>query len=454
MISNRFSQWSRRANRSAAPRLLASYHRMSRVQAASANLTHGTWIIAASVVGLLAIGALAVPASPIHHWVTCQVSAIDQINSTKNSAATCSSTSLTKPTSTTTSASIESDPFYMNVYDNYTGIGHLLYWSGTRWSLLETSSNSTSSVSLLYGGAGNYVIGATNNSQSSPVVWNPTTEQWSGIGYSGGPNPSLAISPQGYIATNANGGIYYTQINSTSFSASPWTTLTASESGSNGLDGPLAINPNNADIATTEATTSSSGAFESHHVVIVNPNNPKAPIFAPLFPGHRTPGPTTATFDPQFHNDLLIAGINYLWYWNGTANGTWSSIPLPAGITLISQIIAVPGTGTVVLVNSPQSGAPLMETLNVSSLSTGSPSYHTVPIPTGYTFNESTSPVVYESNGDAVVTLYKNGSLSSSATWVWNGSSWNTFPALPYTPSALTPSEDYLFENMFQTTWY
>jgi len=49
-------------------------------RAASDNVTHGSWIIAAVALGVLSVGALAIPGGPVHHWLNCNIGSITDIN--------------------------------------------------------------------------------------------------------------------------------------------------------------------------------------------------------------------------------------------------------------------------------------------------------------------------------------------------------------------------------------
>ncbi len=70
-------------------RKVAVWSRWQRIDAASDNITHGSWLLAAGMVGMLALGVVAVPESPVHHWFTCSIANITTIQSTAASNAVC-----------------------------------------------------------------------------------------------------------------------------------------------------------------------------------------------------------------------------------------------------------------------------------------------------------------------------------------------------------------------------
>jgi len=49
--------------------------------AASDTVTHGTWILAAVAIGALVVGAVAVPGTPVHTWLHCNIDNIAGISS-------------------------------------------------------------------------------------------------------------------------------------------------------------------------------------------------------------------------------------------------------------------------------------------------------------------------------------------------------------------------------------
>lgn len=55
-------------------------------RAASDTVTHGTWIVVAVAIGVLAVGALAIPGGPVHRWLNCNIGSIADI--TGNGATT------------------------------------------------------------------------------------------------------------------------------------------------------------------------------------------------------------------------------------------------------------------------------------------------------------------------------------------------------------------------------
>jgi len=61
-------------------------------QAASDNVTHGTWILAAVALGVLSVGALAIPGGPVHHWLTCNVQSIADISGSGVTSNACAPT--------------------------------------------------------------------------------------------------------------------------------------------------------------------------------------------------------------------------------------------------------------------------------------------------------------------------------------------------------------------------
>jgi len=53
----------------------------SNTAAASDTVTHGSWIIAAVALGILTVGAVAVPGTPVHTWLHCHMDQITGISS-------------------------------------------------------------------------------------------------------------------------------------------------------------------------------------------------------------------------------------------------------------------------------------------------------------------------------------------------------------------------------------
>ena len=69
-------------------------------RAASETVTHGSWIIVALALGTLAIGMLAVPQSPVHHWIACHVDSITGVTGSYASSSPCSGVGLATPVAT------------------------------------------------------------------------------------------------------------------------------------------------------------------------------------------------------------------------------------------------------------------------------------------------------------------------------------------------------------------
>ena len=81
----------------------ASGRRISRWRshrAVSETVTHGSWIIVAAALGTLAIGMLAVPQSPVHHWIACHVDSITGVTGSYASSSPCSGVGLATPVAT------------------------------------------------------------------------------------------------------------------------------------------------------------------------------------------------------------------------------------------------------------------------------------------------------------------------------------------------------------------
>jgi len=57
--------------------------------AASDTVTHGTWILAAVAIGVLSVGALAVPGGPVHHWLQCNIHSVSNINGNSSENPVC-----------------------------------------------------------------------------------------------------------------------------------------------------------------------------------------------------------------------------------------------------------------------------------------------------------------------------------------------------------------------------
>jgi len=58
--------------------------RWTGIHAASDNVTHGTWILAAVALGVLSVGALGLPGEPVHRWFHCNIDSITDISSTRS----------------------------------------------------------------------------------------------------------------------------------------------------------------------------------------------------------------------------------------------------------------------------------------------------------------------------------------------------------------------------------
>jgi len=85
--------WVHHATIHAGHRVSALYsrvtHHVRSTTAASSNLTHGTWIIAAVALGALAIVAIGVPNSPVHVWLECNILEIPNISANHSGSLVC-----------------------------------------------------------------------------------------------------------------------------------------------------------------------------------------------------------------------------------------------------------------------------------------------------------------------------------------------------------------------------
>ena len=77
MITNSVSTLRTRLTRS----VLAVRTRWTGTKAASDNVTQGTWIIVAVALAALVVALIAIPTSPVHHWLTQLTNSITSISS-------------------------------------------------------------------------------------------------------------------------------------------------------------------------------------------------------------------------------------------------------------------------------------------------------------------------------------------------------------------------------------
>ena len=63
------------------------------IRAVSDTITHGTWTIVAVALGTLVVGAVAIPASPVHQWLHQEIKSISCISATRAACSTVPSTS-------------------------------------------------------------------------------------------------------------------------------------------------------------------------------------------------------------------------------------------------------------------------------------------------------------------------------------------------------------------------
>lgn len=73
--------------------------------AASDTVLHGTWILVAGALGLLTVSAVAVPSSPVRHWVTCHLTTVINISGQAATTPTCPAAISGPPTYPSASAS-------------------------------------------------------------------------------------------------------------------------------------------------------------------------------------------------------------------------------------------------------------------------------------------------------------------------------------------------------------
>ncbi len=433
-------------------------HRWANHRAAANVTTHGTWIIVAAAISLMSIGAIAVPGSPMHHWVTCQIAHVGQIASHSKTTSVCTLDASTSSTSSNiSSTSIESVPFFMastqyGASDPNNASQPIVQWTGTSWQTISPSSGHYNPLA-----SDNYLVTTITSPSgtTSAVIWTNGTWQFINApsAYTNYLNtmPLNLISPQGYIGASSNGGIVYTKINLADPTSSSWSLLTAPESGSSGLNEPLAINPNNGDFATTEATGEDEPGTtwaepQSNQFAIVSPENPSQPVLAPTLPSNAaTPSGAVnnvitlpSVFDSS-NNDLLVAGNDHIWIWNGLSTGSWRSIPLPnlSGLRVTSTFLEVdPVSGMIILIQQFNDGGVTPSTIvsTLSSLS-GTPtaaSWVNLSPPSGYEWPTFSRPTILE-NGD-LVTFLTAGTSGPASLWTLNlaTNKWTSFPANPF----------------------
>ena len=56
-------------------RCTRAFHRWTTTQAVADTLAHGTWTLISVGLGALTVGTIAVPASPVHHWIVQAIEA-------------------------------------------------------------------------------------------------------------------------------------------------------------------------------------------------------------------------------------------------------------------------------------------------------------------------------------------------------------------------------------------
>lgn len=172
-------------------------------QAASLSVTHATWVIVAVAVSALTVTAVAVPSSPVHKWISCNIGQISLISSKTALPNACqvSSAATPAPILAGSGSSIAIDPMLpfamdvtsptgMTITNTGSGLTGSLSWSPTAGttvsaiaSLTTLSGTGTTSSSAITGsvrmsGSGNTnsgsvggtaIVGGTGNTIAGTV---------------------------------------------------------------------------------------------------------------------------------------------------------------------------------------------------------------------------------------------------------------------------------------------
>jgi len=157
------------------------------LRAASDTVTHGTWIIVAVALGALSVGAFAVPGGPVHHWLTCHIRSISDIQGQTPPLSACGSPLAAKQTD-------------IALLGN-SALTFSASWSGI-WSELIDTSNTPEFYALgnsvgLYEPSTSTVIGGAAGPQALLTYETPSityqTFTFSGYSYNGSLTTALPV---------------------------------------------------------------------------------------------------------------------------------------------------------------------------------------------------------------------------------------------------------------------
>lgn len=332
--------------------------------AAADNITHGSWIITAVGAAAMTVGLIAVPGSPVHHWLSCNTAQVAAISSTKTAANTCAADA---GGSTVSSPTILDPANHLVAEGAWTGSGGFggvaAYQGGTAWSTLPVPSG-YSAANLLAWNAGTGRVAAnfvdmSAGTESGLMAWTGT--QWAALG------------------------------------------------GSGELD--AAFNLQTGSLAALFLSQSSSGA-ETYSVATQNPTSGAWSVRATstsLWNG--------LAWDPV-NGDLVVAGTHALHFWD-SATDTWSTANYSASTQgSVGAPVINPATGAVAVVWSDLNSTTGNTTYAVASWQGGA--WAVLGNPFGSTVDPGT--MAYGPNGQLVVGAYGAGIAA------WNGSAWTAMP--------------------------
>lgn len=118
-------------------------------EAASDNVSHGSWILIGVALAALTVGLIAVPGSPAHTWLSCNAEHIAQISSHGSTVGACSNT--TSGGSSGIATNVSETPSFGFAYTSSSGAaGMFALSSNTGIAFLEAPSGTTFSQGTLY----------------------------------------------------------------------------------------------------------------------------------------------------------------------------------------------------------------------------------------------------------------------------------------------------------------
>lgn len=164
------------------------------IRAASDNVTHSTWILAAVALGVLTVGAIAIPGGPVYHWLQCNIHSISDIdgNSSEYSPALSCRNATTSSLTTGSTNVLLLGNSGLSFSDSWNGI-----WSGVTDTSSTPVANSLGASAGVYESLNDVVIGGTIGPQALLTYETPSTTYqtftFTGYSYNGSITTALPV---------------------------------------------------------------------------------------------------------------------------------------------------------------------------------------------------------------------------------------------------------------------